>query len=137
MINIKELESYVKQLKTGSSNTDRLPGDLKQVIMENKPFDLYLNNEKDRILANELNFSNHAINRLQSRNVQFTNLDKLKIVKGINRLKDKNADNSLVVLKDLAMIVSVKNKTVVTVMDKGQNSDDAIFTNIDSALFLK
>ncbi|HXF99832.1 MAG TPA: flagellar protein, partial [Bacteroidota bacterium] len=42
-------------------------------------------------------------------------------------------NDSLVLLRDLAFIVSVKNKTVVTAMC-GENLRENVFTNIDSAV---
>jgi len=38
-----------------------------------------------------------------------------------------------VLLRDMAFIVSVKNKTVITAMD-GENMKSNVFTNIDSAV---
>ena len=40
---------------------------------------------------------------------------------------------ALVLLRDLAFIVSVKNRTVVTAID-GEHLRDNVFTNIDSAV---
>jgi len=38
-------------------------------------------------------------------------------------------------MDDLAFIISVKNRTVITVID-GQNMKDNVFTNIDSAIIV-
>jgi flagellar operon protein len=38
-------------------------------------------------------------------------------------------------MDDLAFIVSVKNRTVITVID-GQHLKDSVFTNIDSAIIV-
>jgi len=41
----------------------------------------------------------------------------------------------LIMLNDVALVVSVKNKTVITAMD-GASAKDNIFTNIDSAMII-
>ncbi|MCH8247836.1 MAG: hypothetical protein IH951_15735 [Bacteroidetes bacterium] len=37
---------------------------------------------------------------------------------------------------DLAFVVSVKNRTVITAMEKDPSASEKIFTNIDSALIM-
>jgi flagellar operon protein len=51
----------------------------------------------------------------------------------ITRAEEKGANDSLVMLRDMAFIVSVKNRTVVTAMH-GENMKTNVFTNIDSAV---
>ena len=47
----------------------------------------------------------------------------------------KGARESLIYMNDLAFVVSVKNRTVITAMD-GPSAKENIFTNIDSAAIL-
>jgi len=58
-----------------------------------------------------------------------------KIESAIDRASQKGATDSLLLMDDLAMIVSVKNRTVVTVVDSGRMKDN-VFTNIDSAVII-
>jgi len=51
----------------------------------------------------------------------------------VTRADEKGAKDSLVLLRDLAFIVNVKNRTVVTAVD-GEHLKDNVFTNIDSAV---
>jgi flagellar operon protein len=51
----------------------------------------------------------------------------------VDRAEEKGARDSLVLLRDMAFIVSVSNRTVVTAMD-GERLKENVFTNIDSAV---
>lgn len=80
-------------------------------------------------------FSQHALERLKSRNLHFNEEDLLKLNEAVDKIAQKGARESLVYLNDVAMVVSVKNRTVITAMD-GKSAKDTIFTNIDSAVIL-
>ena len=83
-----------------------------------------------------LKFSAHAEKRLQERNIVLAREDLAKIVQAVSRAEAKGARESLIVYGDLALIASVKNKTVVTALD-GKSSENHVFTNIDSAVIVK
>lgn len=92
-----------------------------------------------RILEQQLNqglkFSRHARERLESRNIHLT-ADKLdRIEDAVGKAREKGARDSLVLMDDLALVVSIKNNTVVTAVD-GENLKENIFTNIDSAVLI-
>jgi flagellar operon protein len=59
----------------------------------------------------------------------------VKIEDAVERASQKGANESLLLMDDLAFIVSVKNRTVITVID-GQHLKDNVFTNIDSAIIV-
>ncbi len=103
----------------------RVPVELPE---DSKPFDEILQNELD-----DLKFSNHAQQRLESRNIALSSDDKQAIQKAVSQAEQKGAQDSLVLLKDLAFIVNVRNKTVITAMTQDQMKDN-VFTNIDSAI---
>lgn len=83
--------------------------------------------------AEALKFSNHAVERMQTRGIHFNASQLERLQKGVERAAEKGARNSLVLLDDSAMIVSVKNNTVVTVVDKNALKEN-VFTNIDSTV---
>ncbi len=78
-------------------------------------------------------FSAHAQTRLQSRKIDLeaAHLDRLD--GAVQKAQSKGSRDALVLLDDLAMVVSVANKTVVTVVDR-DNLKQNVFTNIDSAV---
>ena len=80
-------------------------------------------------------FSAHAQGRLDVRQINLTSNDIDKIESAIDRASEKGATDSLLLMDDLAMIVSIKNRTVVTVVDSGRMKDN-VFTNIDSAVIV-
>ena len=80
-----------------------------------------------------LKFSAHAQNRLTSRNISVSSDMMNKLNNAVSGAEKKGAKESLVLLKDLAFIVNVPNKVVVTAMD-GESIKDNVFTNIDSTV---
>ncbi|MCU0411605.1 MAG: flagellar protein [Bacteroidetes bacterium] len=81
----------------------------------------------------ELKISKHAQQRLESRNITLNEADMQKLQTAIDRAQEKGAQDSLVLLRDLAFVVSVRNRTIVTAMD-GDRLKENVFTNIDSAV---
>ena len=86
-------------------------------------------------LPGGLKFSNHAIDRMQARGVRFTPEELGKIESAVSKAEGKGAKNTLLLTDAAAMIVSIKDKTVVTVMDK-TNLKENVFTNIDSTVMI-
>lgn len=85
--------------------------------------------------ADGVKFSNHAIERMKTRGISYSPEDITKLSDAISRAAAKGSKDSLVLMNDSALIVSVKNKTVVTVMDKSALKEN-VFTNIDSTVVL-
>lgn len=79
----------------------------------------------------ELRFSKHANQRLQSRNIDLSQSQLERLWQGTNIAREKGIKESLVMVDDLAFIVNVKNNTVVTAVN---NREDGVFTNIDGAV---
>ncbi len=85
--------------------------------------------------AAPLKFSNHAVDRMQARGVRFSPEQMARIENAVGRAADKGSKNCLLLSDEAALIVSVKDKTVVTVMDKA-NLKENVFTNIDSTVVI-
>lgn len=82
-----------------------------------------------------LKFSNHAVDRMQMRGLSFSPEQMAKIESAVGKAEAKGAKNTLLLTDAAAMIVSIKDKTVVTVMDKA-NLKENVFTNIDSTVMI-
>lgn len=82
-----------------------------------------------------LKFSAHALARLQSRNIQLTPDDVQRMNTMADKAAAKGAQQSLFMMHDVAMVVSIKNRTVITAVD-GDSMKDNVFTNIDSAAII-
>jgi flagellar operon protein len=82
-----------------------------------------------------LKFSAHAMARLQSRNISLTSDDVTKMNAMADKAAAKGAKNSLFIVRDVAMVVSIKNRTVITAVDSDSMKEN-VFTNIDSAAII-
>jgi flagellar operon protein len=82
-----------------------------------------------------LTFSQHAQDRLRSRNISFSPEQLQQLEGAVASVAQKGGKDSLVMVGDAALVVSVKNRTVVTAMDRHQMKGN-VFTNIDSAVVI-
>lgn len=94
-------------------------------------------NQFDAIFKEELEkikFSNHAMKRLESRNIQLSETELGKIQDAVSKAESKGSKDSLIMMDKTAFIVNIPNKTVVTAIEVA-NSNESVFTNIDSVVF--
>lgn len=94
-------------------------------------------NQFDAIFKEELEkikFSNHAMKRLESRNIQLSESELNKIQDAVSKAESKGSKDSLIMMDKTAFIVNIPNKTVVTAIEVA-NSNENVFTNIDSVVF--
>lgn len=90
--------------------------------------------DRKRYEEQDVKFSKHAVNRLNERGIEMTDLQMKRLEHGARMAQDKGIRESLVVVDKLAFIVNVPNKTVVTAMEQDE-TDSSVFTNIDGAVF--
>ena len=83
--------------------------------------------------SQDLRFSAHARKRLEDRNIRITPEESARLQSAVDRVEQKGARDSLVMFNDYALIVSVRNRTVVTALDHAQMREKVI-TNIDSTV---
>ncbi len=82
-----------------------------------------------------VSFSRHANERLSSRNIRLNEEQMQRLNEGVKQAKEKSIQESLVMMDNIALIVNVKNNTVITAMDQNTN-DSNVFTNIDGAVIV-
>lgn len=88
----------------------------------------------DRLQAGTgVRFSKHALARLERRQIDMSPQDLARLESAVDKARAKGARESLVLLDDLALVVSVRNQTVITATDASSRKDN-VFTNIDSAV---
>jgi flagellar operon protein len=78
-------------------------------------------------------FSRHAQARLKSRGLDLDADQMERLGEGIDQLNQRGAKESLVLMDDMALIVGVPKRTVITAMSRNEAMGN-IFTNIDSTL---
>jgi flagellar operon protein len=79
-------------------------------------------------------FSKHAEQRLQTRNINLTQLQKDKINSAVSKAEEKGVKDSLVIMDNLAFVVNIPSKTVITAVNSNEMKEN-VFTNIDGAVF--
>jgi flagellar operon protein len=79
--------------------------------------------------------SHHAGARLQQRGIELKPEQMEKIQSAIEKAAAKGAKESLFLMDNMAMIVNVANRTIVTAMDQSAMKDN-VFTQIDSAIII-
>ena len=102
---------------------------------ETKSFGQILGTQLERPVVEPLRFSAHASSRIQSRKLNLGVEDMRKLNEAVDRAAAKGLDDTLILTKDAAFIVSVKNRTVVTAMDRA-SLEGNVFTNIEGAVIL-
>ena len=98
----------------------------------NSPFAQVLD---QKLPSDGVKFSQHAQDRLRARNINFSANDLANLEGAVNSVAQKGGKESLVMMGDSALVVSIKNRTVVTAMDRAQMKGN-VFTNIDSAVII-
>jgi flagellar operon protein len=102
-----------------------------QITTEKGSFDQLL--QKQLSQQGTVKFSRHASQRMQTRGITFSDAQLQRLDTAISQVSAKGGRESLVMLDSTALVVSVKNETVVTVVGQDQLKDN-VFTNIDSAI---
>lgn len=88
-----------------------------------------------KVLNDRLKISGHAQTRLDSREIKLDSEAWERVMQGVDKAAAKGAKESLVMVDDVALIVSVKNRTVITAVEQSQLKEN-VFTNIDSAVIV-
>lgn len=115
----RDSSSYLKKVSTETSFQEILQQH--QIAKENL------------LVGSTLKFSKHANERLASRNIDLTKEQLKRLETGAKKASEKGINESLVLVDNLAFIVNVKNNTVITAVNDGE---DKVFTNIDGAVVI-
>ncbi len=86
-------------------------------------------------LTPKLKVSKHAERRLAERAIEVSDAEWMRIESKIDEARTKGVKDSLVLLDNVAMIISAKNSTVITAMNRKEAANQ-IFTNIDGTILL-
>lgn len=80
-----------------------------------------------------LRWSAHAVQRLSQREIAVTPQMQQRLEGAVDKLAAKGGRESIVLMDQMAFVVSVTNRTVITAVDQA-GMRDQVFTNIDSAV---
>ncbi|MBP2240132.1 flagellar operon protein [Cytobacillus eiseniae] len=115
------------------SVTKPKPTSVNQTFQSNNQFTVHFHQALQT--DSKLTVSKHAKERLLQRGIHINETSWNQIEKKVQEAKNKGVKESLVLLKDAALIVSAKNNTVITAMDR-EEARTQIFTNINGTILL-
>ncbi len=104
-----------------------------QQAVKSGGFDAILKQQQSQ--NEEIKFSRHAELRLQSRNISLSQDQKDKMKEAVSRAQSKGVKDSLVLMDNLAFVVNVRNRTVITAANSNELKEN-VFTNIDGAVII-
>ncbi len=114
----------VNQTPKGSNQT--------QGVKSQKSFEEILG----KIQSNqELKFSKHALQRLESRDIHLNETDIEKLNQAVDKAESKGVKDALIIMGDKAFIASVTNRTIITAAAEDQLKEN-VFTKIDGAVII-
>ncbi len=86
-----------------------------------------------RTATEDLRLSRHAQKRVDRRDLDLDPARLQRLNSAVDRAAEKGAKNSVVMLDDLAVVVDVRARMVVTAMAR-EGGRERVFTNIDSVV---
>ena len=127
-------------MKMNNINLHRIPAQslihqgqsLKSAQKSKQSFLEHLNNA---IQPAALKISKHAAERLTERDIHISDAEWARVTDMVNEAKTKGIKESLVLMDQAALIVSARNSTVITAMDRTE-AKNQLFTNIDGTIVL-
>lgn len=114
-----KINSVSKKNTTENTSSTNFATTLQQVMTENE----------------KLIVSKHAKTRMQDRQIVINDSQWNAISEKVTESKQKGVKEALVLLKDAALIVSAKNNTVITAMNR-EEAKSQIFTNINGTILM-
>lgn len=86
-----------------------------------------------RSASGELTFSGHALERLHRRDIALDGARMDRLNAAVDKAAAKGARESVILIDELALVVSIRNRTVITAVDAASRKEN-VFTNIDSVV---
>ncbi|NLJ99141.1 MAG: flagellar protein [Tissierellia bacterium] len=121
----------IKRLENRLINSSQLTNKSKNITK--KDFGHVLERIKNK--DEDIKFSKHAKTRMDMRNISLNKDEISRLKSGFNKAQKKGVNDALILVGDKAFIASIKNKTVITTVNKEQLKNN-VFTNIDGAVIV-
>jgi len=84
--------------------------------------------------AKQVKFSNHAQKRLEVRSIEMDPTSINRLSSAVDKAEAHGAKESLILMDDLAFVVNVRDRMVVTTVDMNRRKE-GVFTQIDTVVF--
>lgn len=88
-----------------------------------------------KLESSSLQFSKHASMRLNNREISLSQEQLKRVENGVDTANKKGVKDTLVLVDDVALVVNVKSRIVITAMNQEKNNEN-IYTNIDGAVIV-
>lgn len=124
------IEQMTSQIGGINNNTSVTQPNQVQLDKNGMSFDEILKSKQNSV-DNNIVFSKHANERLESRNIELSDVQMERLNEATKLAASKGIKESLVMLDDYNFIVNTKNNMVVTAIGKQEKN---VFTNIDGAV---
>lgn len=116
-----------------STNKLSLQNDLGAKVQKTPQQNSFVDALAQKTQEQAIRFSNHAQKRLQSRAIQLSDDGLARLAQAVEKVDKRGGKESLVLMDDLAFIVNVKQRLVVTALDSNERGE-GVFTQIDSVV---
>jgi len=83
-----------------------------------------------------VSFSRHALMRMERRGIRLGAEAVERLERAVSQAEDKGSRESLILMDDLALIVNVRDRIVVTAVDAASQKE-GVFTNIDTVVMTR
>lgn len=110
-------------------------GQYKKSAQANLPKHDVFVNTLDQQIKNNVRFSKHALERISSRGIDLSERELDGLKQAVDKASDKGLKESLVMINDTALIVSIRNKTVITALKK-ESLREKVITNVDGVVIV-
>jgi flagellar operon protein len=84
--------------------------------------------------AKRIKFSNHAQKRMESREIAMDSTGLDRLASAVDKAEAHGSRESLILMDNLAFIVNVPDRTVVTTVNVNNRRSQGVFTQIDSVV---
>ncbi len=129
MIKETTINPAIAGLVQGTNNNPALSNEPARTNGAKSPFAQTL---EQAFQAADVKLSKHARQRMQSRQIDLNPEDVGRISDAIDTLRGKGGKISLLLMGNTTFVTNVKNRTVITAVDR-YGEADKVFTQIDSA----
>lgn len=99
------------------------------------PKQSFVDHLKKATETQELKISKHATERLTERNISISESEWQSVTEKVFEAFEKGVNQPLVLMDQAALIISAKNATVITALDRVE-AKQQLFTNIDGTIVL-
>jgi len=128
-IKINNQPQPINLIEIANRKAQETAGTTKSASLFNEILDSHLHG------SSGIQFSKHAQARLHSRGIEMNDKRIGQLSQAISKAESKGSKETLVLTEDTAFVVSVKNRTVITVFDR-DNLREGVVTAIDSAVIM-